>query len=113
MKNKKLRISILISLVSIFMLVMPMGIFADNPNFLTDEVTVKKIVKQNGAQAPGKEEFKFGLFPQDGQKSPSEAGVFLDTNTIETNGANEFETNLKVSVDPDKIKEENGWKPNQ
>lgn len=43
MKNKKLRISILISLVSIFMLVMPMGIFADNPNFLTDEVTVKKL----------------------------------------------------------------------
>lgn len=113
MKNKKLRISILISLVSIFMLVMPMGIFADNPNFLSDEVTVKKIVKQNGAQAPGKEEFKFELFPLDGQKSPSEAGVFLDTNTIETNGANEFETNLKVSVDPDKIKEENGWKPNQ
>lgn len=45
MKNKKLRISILISLVSIFMLVMPMGIFADNPNFLTDEVTVKKNCK--------------------------------------------------------------------
>lgn len=45
MKNKKLRISILISLVSIFMLVMPMGIFADNPNLLSDEVTVKKDCK--------------------------------------------------------------------
>lgn len=79
---------------------------AQQPEELSFDFHLSKVVEQSGNVVPGKQTFTFELVDAEG-KAPAAYGIDIDAITVPTDGVGCFGTRVYGTVDPDKVHGQN------